>query len=181
MVWTAPMTAVNGAILTAAQWNTHVRDNLLETAPAKVTAAGQIIVSDAPNSVIARTPAVAYVTAVESTTSTSYGDLATYGPQVTVTTGTTAMIFVASILSQNTVSSYAIVGYDITGASTISPASDKGLNFRAAASGQQFRATYVDFLTNLTPGVNTFTMKYQVGTSGTAAFGQRVIFVLPFS
>ena len=34
MAWTAPMTAVSGSVLTAAQWNTNVRDNLLETAPA---------------------------------------------------------------------------------------------------------------------------------------------------
>ena len=35
MTWTAPMTAVAGAVYTAAQWNTSIRDNLNETAVAK--------------------------------------------------------------------------------------------------------------------------------------------------
>jgi hypothetical protein len=181
MVWTAPMTAVNGAILTAAQWNTHVRDNLLETAPAKVSASGQLIVSNGPNSLVARSPASAYVTAVEGTTSTSFTDLATYGPEVSVLTGNSAMIFTATILAQTTVNAYAVQSYEISGATTSSPGSATGLNFRAGASNQQFRGTYVDLLTGLTPGVNTFTMKYQALSGGTASFGQRIIFVLPFS
>lgn len=40
--WTAPRTWVASAILTAAQLNTHLRDNLLETLVAKVTTAGDI-------------------------------------------------------------------------------------------------------------------------------------------
>lgn len=39
MAWTAPMTASANGTLTAAQFNTHVRDNLLETETAKATAA----------------------------------------------------------------------------------------------------------------------------------------------
>lgn len=180
MTWTAPMTAVNGAVLTAAQWNTHVRDNLLETAPAKVSAAGQLIVSNGPNSLVARSPVANYVTAVENTTSVSFTDLTTFGPQVTALTGTAALVFVATILAQNTASAYAIVGYEISGATSTSADSTHGLNFRAGAANQQFRATSVDLLTNLTPGLNTFTMKYQA-SGGTAAFGQRVIVVIPMS
>ena len=54
MAWSAPMTAVSGSVLTAAQFNTYVRDNLNETAPAKATAAGQIFVSTAANAIAAR-------------------------------------------------------------------------------------------------------------------------------
>lgn len=39
MAWTAPLTAALNGTLTAAQFNTHVRDNLLETEAAKATAA----------------------------------------------------------------------------------------------------------------------------------------------
>lgn len=45
------MTFVSNAVLTAAQLNTHLRDNLLETAPAKATAPGRFIVSTGLNSI----------------------------------------------------------------------------------------------------------------------------------
>lgn len=34
MVWTPPMTAINGDAFAASEYNTHIRDNLLETMPA---------------------------------------------------------------------------------------------------------------------------------------------------
>ena len=43
MSWGTPATAVVGDPITAAFWNTNGRDNLLETAPAKVTTAGDIV------------------------------------------------------------------------------------------------------------------------------------------
>ncbi len=49
MAWTAPITFTSGSVLTAAQLNTYLRDNLNETAPAKFTAAGQLFVSTAAN------------------------------------------------------------------------------------------------------------------------------------
>lgn len=49
MAWTAPRTWVVGEILTASALNTHLRDNLLETAVAKVTTAGDIVQATAAN------------------------------------------------------------------------------------------------------------------------------------
>lgn len=49
MAWTTPLTAVSGSILTAAQWNASVRDNLNETAPAKATTADRMFVTTGPN------------------------------------------------------------------------------------------------------------------------------------
>lgn len=70
------MTAVANAALTAAQWNTHVRDNLMETLPAKVNAARQIGLSTGPNAIKAVTafePLIhASNTAIEGFTNTSY-------------------------------------------------------------------------------------------------------------
>lgn len=51
MAWTAPRTWVAAETLTAALLNTHVRDNLLETAPAKVTTAGDITYATAANTI----------------------------------------------------------------------------------------------------------------------------------
>ena len=43
MAWTSPRTWVALEVLTAALLNTHLRDNLLETAPAKVTTQGDTV------------------------------------------------------------------------------------------------------------------------------------------
>lgn len=44
MAWTTPRTWTTGEIVTAANMNTHVRDNLLETAPAKITTLGDLLI-----------------------------------------------------------------------------------------------------------------------------------------
>ena len=49
MAWTAPRTWVVGEVLTAALLNTHLRDNLLETAVAKVTTAGDVVYATGAN------------------------------------------------------------------------------------------------------------------------------------
>ncbi|GII42264.1 hypothetical protein [Planotetraspora phitsanulokensis] len=45
MAWSAPMTAVANSIFTTAAFNQYVRDNLLETAPAKATTGSRLIVT----------------------------------------------------------------------------------------------------------------------------------------
>lgn len=50
MAWTTPGTAVAGATATAAFWNANVRDNMLETYPAAVSAAGDLAYADGANS-----------------------------------------------------------------------------------------------------------------------------------
>ena len=54
MAWTAPRTWVTGEIVTSSNMNTHVRDNLLETAPAKVATAGEEVIADGANSIVQR-------------------------------------------------------------------------------------------------------------------------------
>lgn len=49
MAWTAPRTWVAAETVTAALLNTHLRDNLLETAVAKVTTQGDIVYATAAN------------------------------------------------------------------------------------------------------------------------------------
>jgi hypothetical protein len=49
MAWTAPRTWVTGETVTAALMNTHVRDNLLQAAAAKVTTAGDVVYATGAN------------------------------------------------------------------------------------------------------------------------------------
>lgn len=59
MSWTAPRTWVTGEVVTAALMNTHVRDNMLETAPAKAAAAGDTFYATAANAIAALTKGAA--------------------------------------------------------------------------------------------------------------------------
>ena len=94
MAWTTPVTAVSGALLTAAQWNASVRDNLLETAPAKATTSGRIFVSTGANAIAQREIKTEYLSASGTTTSTSFVNLTGggTGPTVAVTTGVLALV-----------------------------------------------------------------------------------------
>lgn len=47
MAWTAPYTYTTGELVTASMLNADIRDNLLQTAPAKVTTAGDIVYATA--------------------------------------------------------------------------------------------------------------------------------------
>lgn len=51
MAWTSPRTWVALETVTASQLNTHLRDNLLETAPAKVTTQGDMIYATGANAI----------------------------------------------------------------------------------------------------------------------------------
>lgn len=52
MSWTAPRTFVTGELETASIFNTHLRDNLLETAPAKVTTKGDSVWGTGANAIV---------------------------------------------------------------------------------------------------------------------------------
>ena len=178
MAWSTPLTAVANAVLTAAQWNASVRDNLLETVPAKATAASQIPVSTGANAMAMRTPAADFVSATETTTSTSFVALATAGPAVTVTCGTRAIVFLFSWVRNNTVNGTAIAGYAVTGASAVGAGDNQALELMSAVSNQSARMTAVFYQQALTSGSNTFTMQYRVN-AGTGTFADRRIFVIP--
>lgn len=182
MAWTAPMTAVANDIFTAAQFNTHIRDNLLETAPAKAANAGGYFVTSGTNSIVERVVGANEVDTSETTTSTSFTDLATAGPAVTVTTGTKALVIITANLTNNTASAYSIVGLSISGASSVSASDANALSFRQSATGggpQDPQVTWSKIYTGLTAGSNTFTTKYRV-TAGTGTFQRRRLSVIPF-
>jgi hypothetical protein len=54
MAWTAPSTVIVGQLLTDTLWNQQVRDNMLETAAAKVTTAGDTVYATAANALARR-------------------------------------------------------------------------------------------------------------------------------
>ncbi len=184
MAWTAPMTAVAGNVFTAAQFNANVRDNLLETAAAKATVAGRYMATAGVNSLVERVPTTAEIATSEVFSSSTFGDLATPGPTVTVTTGANAMVWWGCSMSNNQTANFSIMGVAVSGATTIAANDTDSFNFRQATAlaGQTCQGMYGKMYTALTPGVNTFTCKYRhlPNATGQSTFLRRRIFVLPF-
>lgn len=112
----------------------------------------------------------------QTTASTSYTDLTTVGPAVTVTTGANAIVIVNFIGSNGTSADGAIMSAAVSGATTLS-ASDS--NAAQVNGSTNISAACISMITGLTPGSNTFTAKYRAGTGGTATFIRRTITVIP--
>lgn len=181
MAYTTPLTAVANATLTAAQWNASVRDNFLETGPAKATSTGRLIVTSGANQVSERTPAVARVTGgAQATTSTTFVDLSTVGPSVTSVTGTSAIFAVTAFVKNTSAGLGGYVGIDVSGASTIAADVNRSLRVMSGIASLNTRVSYVGgFFTVLTPGSNTFRCKYAAVSGGSAEFDERELVVIP--
>jgi len=181
MVWTAPITFVPNSVLTASQLNTYLRDNMLETMPARSVHAGSHFAVVARGMIAERSTISAYVdngTASETTTSTDYTDLATIGPSVTVATSVSALIFLYCQQWSST-GGPTWMSYEVSG-DTQSDASDNRaiqLQQGSANAGQAWGAAILHG--DLTPGMNTFTAKYRVSGSLTGDWRYRRLAVFP--
>lgn len=174
MAWNAPITWTVNQTVTSTQMNAQIRDNFLQTAPAKATTAGRIFVTTAANTIAERQILSAAVFTQETSTSTTYIDLATVGPSVTITTGVSALVFTSAQL-ENSGSNSTWASYDVTGATTSAITDSRAVFQQAgAASGGQVGVTN---LQALTPGSNIFKMQYRVSGS-TGTFDDRRIIVM---
>lgn len=171
------MTAVAGTAFSAADFNTHVRDNLLETAPAKATTAGRLMVVDGTNSVTEREIRQVNVATGQGTTSTSFTDLTTVGPSVNVVTGANALVFLTAQMTNSGAGNSAWMSFEVSGASSIGASDARAVVITSHANGNPYRMTAVVMLNTLTPGTNTFQAKYRCG-AGTATFSNRTIQVM---
>lgn len=179
MAWSAPMTAVANSTFTAAQFNQFVRDNLNETAPAKATGSSGYFVGNGVNSIAERRAMSAADLTSGTTTATTYGNLtgSGIGPTITVDTGPAALIIVRCS-AENSGGGSSRMAYDISGATSLAAADNRGVGFFGAAGGN-INASDASLVSTLTPGSNTFTARYRV-SSGTGTFTSRRILVLPF-
>lgn len=185
MAWTAPMTAASNATFTAAQFNTHVRDNLLETEVAKGTTASAYLVSTGATAIAQRSSTSSSVQPMQTTSSTSYTNLSTSGPAVTVTTGTKALVIMSCGMANTSANAanYASVG--VSGATTTTIDDSWAIISDGVAAwnnpwepADQHNRRMSAKLFTLTAGSNTFTMQYKVG-SGSGRFRNRELIVYP--
>lgn len=179
MTWVMPFTAIAGTPFTAAQYNTNIRDDMVETETSRAQTATGYCVTVGMNQLAERVPASNFLSSSDTTVSTSYTDLdTTSGPQVTVTTGTSAFIAIYGSMTNNS-SNAAWIGYAVSGASAFDASDPYAVEFQPTTP-QTVRAGAMFFRSDLTPGSNIFTLKYRVTTSGTGTFTVRRIAVFPF-
>lgn len=159
MAWSAPIIHAVGDILSASDWNISSNDL----------------------SFLASTTSASIATS-QPTNSTSFTDLATVGPVVSLTTGANALVFCTANLRNDsgTGTGGAAMNYAVSGATTIAaPAGPTNLFFMSAIANQQATLTCAVPITGLTPGTNVFTAKYEAVTTGNATFVTRVLSVIP--
>jgi hypothetical protein len=116
--------------------------------------------------------AEAYVATLSSGLSAGPADISgSPGPAVTVTIGPSGKCKVSLYCNFSTVlGGYVGMLFAASGANTISPADEYGIF--AITAGGRYGATFV--LTGLTPGVTTFTAKYNSGSTSSAVSARRL-------
>lgn len=185
MAWTAPMTAAGNSTFTAAQFNTHVRDNLLETEVAKGTSVDNYLVSTGANAITQRSSSSSAVATMQTTSSTSYTSLATLGPTVSIDTGTKALVMWSCGIANTTANVTGIVSVGVSGATTTTIDDKWAIHSDGFAAwnnpwepADQHNRRMAAKLFTLTAGTNIFTMQYKV-SSGSGRFRNRELIVYP--
>ena len=178
MAWTAPRTWVTAEIVTASIMNTHVRDNLLQTGPAKATTTSGLIVSNGANILAERIPDGDVETGSVNTASTSYVYLAPSPQVANATTGTKAIVLWSAGISNSTAGAISYASFDITGATTASSGDSLSVAFESSAASDFATIGNAMLHTGLTAGSNTFTMQHRV-TAGTGTYINRRLMVIP--
>jgi len=127
---------------------------------------------------VTTTPVSSTVLTLENTTSTSYADLSTVGPSVTLTTGTSALVTISAVCDNDTGtlgSELTYMGVAVSGASTVAASDNYSTEHRLGPNLISVSTTFL--LTGLTAGSNTFTSKYRVSGSR-GRFRKRTITVV---
>lgn len=105
------------------------------------------------------------VDTTETSTSLTYTDLTTVGPAVTLLTGAAVIVTLTAQMANSGAGAGTIAAFAVSGASTIAANDNQSIANQTTVAQTASGSFNV---TGLTPGLNTFTMKYRVGaTTGT--------------
>lgn len=180
MAWTAPMTAVDGDLFTATDYNVNIRDNFLETAPAIASAPGSIFVVDGGKRIIERQVGSNVVLSENNikTHQNTFKEVQIAGPMVTLTTGTQAIVSYSCEMMNRIDDAQANASFEVSGATRIAPSNEYRL-VHDAINPNRWTRQMVTTRVTLNAGINTFRMKYHTGNRGPIHFRRREIVVLP--
>lgn len=160
MAWTIPRTWTAGEMVDAAVMNAHVRDNFK-----------------------ALVPQHAFVTTSQTTASTTYTDLATVGPAVTIAITTACYVFVGAQISNNTSGSSSVMSYVVrnSGDTTdvIAASDDWSTNRRGEGVSEFYASGYLSRQGSVGTGTFIFRAKYKIVSASTGTFRYRWLMVFP--
>lgn len=157
MAYTTPTTKSSGQGVSSAEWNALANDiSFLAGTQAAETGAGG------------------------TTSSTTFADLATVGPTVSLETGAKALVLLSSVSDHPTVGAYTVMSFAVSGATTLAAADGRAVYRQQWVASSEGMISGFVVLTTLTPGVNTFTAKYRVD-GGTGTFLWRRLAVIPLT
>lgn len=175
------MTAVTNDEFAASEWNIQIRDNLNVTAPAKASVPGGIFVTEGANTIVERVPEQQDQFLGEFTTSTSYTDLTTLGPRVTVDCGPSAFVILYCRIT-GTAGNVSLMSFEVVGSFTATvylAASDlRSIEYVPNVTGHTHHVSAVFLVSSLDTERKIFTAKYRV-TGGTGDFNWRRLAVIP--
>lgn len=138
------------------------------------------VVKSYVDSFLGNRAATAYVATSETTTSTSFTDLATTTDTVTVTVGASGVALVILYSSITCPGYFGAMGYAASGANTVAATTTKSLIVDDAAATTALGASATFLEVGLSPGSTTFKAKYCSGnSSATQTFVNRRISVVP--
>ncbi len=124
---------------------------------------------------VCTTPIGSEVLTTQSTTSTSYVDLATAGPSVTLVTGTTALVSFNSYIGLGA-GEAGYISLAVSGATTLAASNNYQAEAFTASTAAEITVGKTFIFSGLTAGTNTFKLQYRVG-SGTVEFIRRELVV----
>lgn len=170
-----------------AQWGDEIIENIESLADGsgigdEAVTTAKINDGAITSSKLGLSPETAEVTTTQTTTSTSYTDLATSGPAATVTIGSNGLAWVhlSATITNNTTNGFSYMGFAVSGASTVAAADAFALEEQFGSANVLLKVGISFLVTGLTAGSNTFTAKYKSGNgSHTANFRARKITVIP--
>lgn len=116
----------------------------------------------------------------ENTSTTSFTDLTTPGPAVTVTIGANGAAFITiyAYHSNSLSGDESLMGFAVSGSTTTAANDNYATMFQAYSNNAEGRLGVTFLVTGLAPGTTTFTAKYRA-SAGSAGFKDRRIGVVP--
>jgi hypothetical protein len=176
-----PLVTNSGNSLTLPTTNdTLIGRDTVDALTNKTISGASNTISNVPTSaLVINTAATAVVGTQETTTSTSFVDLATTTDTVTVTVGASGKAQVSLICAGYSAAggTYARVTCQLSGANTLTATNNAANSILFNNNYMQTGVTFL--LTGLAAGSTTFKMKYRMDSAGTGTFLNRTISVVP--
>jgi hypothetical protein len=115
----------------------------------------------------------------QTTSTTSFTDLSTVGPSVTVNVSSNGILLIDLLARHGAASSAALMSFELSGANILSASDDRSIATFNSGDEQQCGGRF--YLSGLNAGSTTITAKYRRGASGSgsASFARRTITVTP--